>query len=403
MKQEEVVHGADFIVRGNLKREKKSKKRRFEKRADFWRWYVPPKHHCRVHWWVVPVPPKHRWRVDEHLLRQRIPKEAELRAVENAQAAAEAAVIAEWGEAASRGGPFRSFRSLQAAFLCEYGSAIRRELGQDVTLEPADISESVQNKFMGRVTTNGRGMLPTFGYHGTKNSNIPSILSRGLLVPGQKSGISVAHGSSHGVGIYTGLPGAAGLSRVFCDSSNMLICGAVDPDAKPITNVEKSTVAPQVHKNHRWQYSVRRARRGQQAWPCEDRENAVLRVAGAARIFFDDSFVTPLFIAQQRTATSAVPNPGPWAPVPTRAGLPTREEVLFSKAIDPNTNAAGHVWVGRQRTFIEKSGERVWSPPEPSRGWNEIHVKRRAVAKERDRKRAGERKAKSSQALGIAQ
>jgi len=129
----------------------------------------------------------------------------------------------------------------------------------------------------------------------------------------------------------------------------------------------------------------------------------VLRVAGAARIFFDDSFVTPLFVAQQRTATSAVPNPGPWAPVPTRAGLPTREEVLFSEAIAPNTNAAGHVWVGRQRTFIEKSGDRVWSPPEPSRGWNEIHVKRRAVAKEQDQKRAGERKAKASQALGITQ
>jgi len=69
-------------------------------------------------------------------------------------------------------------------------------------------------------------------------------------VPGQKSGISVAHGSAHGVGIYTGMPGAAGLSRGFCDFSNMLICGAVDPDAKPIANVEKAPDAPQVHRNH---------------------------------------------------------------------------------------------------------------------------------------------------------
>jgi len=387
--------------------------------------------------------------VDEHLLRQRIPTEAELKAVENAQAAAEAAVIAEWGEpepeqeeaqpGKSRRRPFRrrrkpesddpfkSFRSLRAAFLREYGSAIRLELGQDVTLEPADVSEKVQNKFMQTVRTNGWGMLPTFGYHGTKNSKIPSILERGLLVPGQASGIGVANGSAHGVGIYTGLPGAAGLSRGFCDSSNMLICGVVDPVAKPVAHVEDKEAqpvnpsaaphAPQVigrvggqggHRNHHRpaQHVVQGApiQPASGGWPCEQRVNAVLRVAGAARIFFDDSYVAPIFVAQQRTGTRAVPFPGALAPVPTRDSFsdwprfqPDASFCFIPLALEGNTNKAGQVWVGRQRILIKESGERVWLPPEPSRGWNEIHVKRRVVAKERDQKRAVQRTAKASQ------
>lgn len=419
LEQEEAVQGADVTVRGRLRRENKG-----EKKARF-RWATPP---------------RHRWRVDEHLLRQRIPTEAELKAVENAKAAAEAAVIAEWGEpepeqeesqlGKSRRRPFRrrrkpesndpfeSFRSLRAAFLREYGSAIRLELGQDVTIEPADVSENVQNKFMQTVRTNGWGMLPTFGYHGTKNSRIPSILERGLLVPGHASGISVANGSAHGVGIYTGLPGAAGLSRGFCDSSNMLICGVVDPAATPVAHVEEeeaeaqldnpsaAQVAPRVirrvggqggHRNHHRPVQhvvqvapMRPASGGWQGWPCENRENSVLRVAGAARIFFDDSYVAPLFVAQQHTATNAVPYPGKWAPVPTRdraAGTP----------LESNTNKAGQVWVGRQRVFIKESGQRVWLPPQPTRGWNEVHVKRRVVARERDQKRAVERTTKASQ------
>ena len=53
--------------------------------------------------------------------------------------------------------------------------------------------------------------VPDYGYHGTKVASIPSILSTGLKVPGQKSGVRVANGSAHGVGIYTGMPG--GLHR----------------------------------------------------------------------------------------------------------------------------------------------------------------------------------------------
>ena len=49
--------------------------------------------------------------------------------------------------------------------------------------------------------------VPDYGYHGTRVQNIPSILSTGLKVPGQQSGVRVANGSAHGVGIYTGMPG----------------------------------------------------------------------------------------------------------------------------------------------------------------------------------------------------
>lgn len=48
---------------------------------------------------------------------------------------------------------------------------------------------------------------PDYGFHGTRAANIPSILSTGLRVPGQESGVRVANGSAHGVGIYTGMPG----------------------------------------------------------------------------------------------------------------------------------------------------------------------------------------------------
>ncbi len=50
-------------------------------------------------------------------------------------------------------------------------------------------------------------VVPDYGYHGTRVANIPSILTTGLKVPGADSGVGVANGSAHGVGIYTGMPG----------------------------------------------------------------------------------------------------------------------------------------------------------------------------------------------------
>lgn len=48
----------------------------------------------KFHRWDTP--PKHRWRVDDGVLRARIPKEEELQAVQRAKMAAKAAVEAEW-------------------------------------------------------------------------------------------------------------------------------------------------------------------------------------------------------------------------------------------------------------------------------------------------------------------
>ena len=43
----------------------------------------------------------------------------------------------------------------------------------------------------------------------------------------------------------------------------------------------------------------------------------------------------------------------------------------------------------------KQTGERVWLPPEAERGWNEMHVKRRFVQKQRDLHREELRKTKA--------
>ena len=58
-------------------------------------------------------------------------------------------------------------------------------------------------------------VAPDYGYHGTRVANIPSILTTGLKVPGADSGVRVANGSAHGVGIYTGMPGEVAFACFF--------------------------------------------------------------------------------------------------------------------------------------------------------------------------------------------
>ena len=71
-------------------------------------------------------------------------------------------------------------------------------------LEPTRSSST--NRPTAPFSAQGTGALD-YGYHGTRQANIPSILGTGLKVPGNESGVRVANGSAHGVGIYTGPPG----------------------------------------------------------------------------------------------------------------------------------------------------------------------------------------------------
>lgn len=352
------------------------------------------------------TPPRHRWRVDEKLLRARIPTEQELTAVTRAQEVARAAVLAEWGDepegqAAASSDEVRrrrrqapdegTFHGMRTAFLAKYKAAILSELQKfepDIEIVPADVSMKVEQKFMAAVGESGE--VPTFGYHGTRQANIPSILERGLLVPSDETGVRVANGAAHGIGIYTGLPGAAGLSRGFCDSDKMIICGVVDPKAEPVNLPEDPDEAgtpsgctgqerprqPFVggHRQSRKHVptapAAALAQTGGLPFPHENRDEGHLKVCGAARIFFEDSYVAPLFVAK-RPGTDLVP-----------------------PASEARLNMLSAEQAGRGQVLIRQTGRTVWRPPEPSRGWNEIRVKRVLVRKERDAERNAARRVK---------
>ena len=66
---------------------------------------------------------------------------------------------------------------------------------------------------------------PMVAFHGTRQGNVPSIVRNGLLVPGGKSGIDIAHGSSLGIGIY--LSPFPEFSFGYCDNGGKVLVCAV--------------------------------------------------------------------------------------------------------------------------------------------------------------------------------
>ena len=68
--------------------------------------------------------------------------------------------------------------------------------------------------------------------HGTHESNLSSIYSQGLLIPGQGgNSVRIANGSVYGVGIYTAYVKDASLSWSYSrgESRPVLVCGVLDP------------------------------------------------------------------------------------------------------------------------------------------------------------------------------
>ena len=63
--------------------------------------------------------------------------------------------------------------------------------------------------------------IPEIVYHGTSEYNLPSIVSKGLLVPGTER-VRVVHGSACGVGIYVGTSPV--ISLCYSSSSKLLVC-----------------------------------------------------------------------------------------------------------------------------------------------------------------------------------
>mmetsp|Transcript_45254 Transcript_45254/g.104975 ORF Transcript_45254/g.104975 Transcript_45254/m.104975 type:complete len:514 (-) Transcript_45254:205-1746(-) len=89
-----------------------------------------------------------------------------------------------------------------------------------VEIVPVPLSKDAQSRFMSAVEVAGPRAL-RMTYHGTNNKNLVSISEKGLLVPGSSSGVGVAHGQSHGQGVYTARLGQVGaaLALSFCQSS----------------------------------------------------------------------------------------------------------------------------------------------------------------------------------------
>ncbi|CAE7563020.1 unnamed protein product [Symbiodinium natans] len=116
------------------------------------------------------------------------------------------------------------FEKFRECFLQLHHKAIMNslacEFGSGVELRPTPLARDVQDRFMFAIDS--ARIKPAF--HGTDTKNYPSIFSRGLLIPGMKNEIPVAHGSAHGLGIYTANVDACWLSRGFCTADSMLVC-----------------------------------------------------------------------------------------------------------------------------------------------------------------------------------
>ena len=330
-------------------------------------------------WQRWATPPRTRWRVDEAILRRRIPGEAEIKVKERAVAEAEAAAREEWGDEPDKpckpqdSRPSR-FETMRGQFLEQYGPSLQQELGRGYRFVPADVAPAVQEKFLQECDRHG---APDYGYHGTRAVNIPSILSQGLRVPSAASGVRVANGSAHGVGIYTGMPGNVWLSRGFADTKDMLICGVVDPDAepRPAPAAADATAAPPRrvggHKNHH--KPVVSAPANLVPKPAYQifthRESDGIKVVGGARVIFKEERVAPLFVAQ-----------------------PVESSHTFTRAATDNKAASrgGH----KGQVYIPQTGEVVWDCWEEHRDWNARRVKRILVTKERQQQRAAARQEK---------
>jgi len=234
---------------------------------------------------------------------------------------------------------------------------IRNDLGRDTVLDPVYPDPHVQRQFLDSCSSFDHHMSIT--YHGTKACNISSIQRRGLLVPGH-GGVKVANGSAHGVGIYTAQIGSSSLSRGFCDSDKLFVCGVCDtslpfdPDNEPfapsMTHVQ--TVFPK-------RYLFQGRMFGRYTLTQESDE---VRHVGQAVVVFNEKCVVPLFIATVKPSPS--------------------QEQTFHREDAEEAWVAGPQQIGRRRLIVPendgglikfgsigngRSGRTVWLPPMPKK------------------------------------
>eukprot|EP00405_Crypthecodinium_cohnii_P026256 CAMPEP_0206490836 /NCGR_PEP_ID=MMETSP0324_2-20121206/44441_1 /ASSEMBLY_ACC=CAM_ASM_000836 /TAXON_ID=2866 /ORGANISM="Crypthecodinium cohnii, Strain Seligo" /LENGTH=770 /DNA_ID=CAMNT_0053971519 /DNA_START=217 /DNA_END=2526 /DNA_ORIENTATION=+ len=331
------------------------------------------------------TPPRTRWRTNKHLLTARIPTQAEVDAVQIAKQRALEAEAAAFGELPEKKDQLTTMDGVRQAFLEEHGTELFKDLGHHVTLRPAPTSQAVEQKFVRAVKVSGS--VPAAGYHGTAKQNFNSIFDKGLLVPGKdNNGVEVANGSAHGVGIYTAKPGAARLSRSFCDSQDLLVCGIVTKQVDP-EKVEQGKKPKMVngHREHRKPDPLAAAQAPTIMGRFKVRRNdRFIREVGDARIIFREDHVAPLFIAE---GAGNVKHPGP---------NPN------AKTIEVNWNKSGlETRGGKRQEVVMESGERIWVVPAGKdaevRDWNAMRVRRMWKDKDLMKSRTKQRAEKASE------
>lgn len=203
------------------------------------------------------------------------------------------------------------FEHFRKRFLEEHGlnfcSHLRSSFGGPLFLKPTPLAEGVQEKFLTATEELEGKLIPT--YHGTSEHNFPSIFQRGLLVPYQaNNGIRVAHGSAHGVGIYTATVESPQLSLGFIRgaassrSRQLLVCGVLD-DA--VGGGEAKSFGALTVKA----------------------ESDAIRHVGNAVVIFDSRRVAPLFVA----STSTLPVSKPQVRQPPRRHVGPRTRLRKSR------------------------------------------------------------------------
>jgi len=282
-----------------------------------------------------------------------------------------------------------SFEEVQQAFLRQHGESIRREM-PGVRLVPTQVGHHVSQKFMNSIVRKQAEILPA--YHGTKASNFSQIQSKGLLVPGH-GGVTVANGSVHGVGIYTATLGNSWLSKPFCDSDEMFVCGVVDEKDSPGEPKDDSQVkmavkaisgqsGPSFHRTSHKPVTSVAVQNKTLGNHTVHRETAHVRHVGAAMVVFDESKVAPLFVAKGigKPGSSSAQPPALWS----------------SGNSNDQTGACigGGSWVGTDQVVI--GDERFWIPPEDWRDEDDKQLRRRWTAKARHIDRRSRRDMKLS-------
>lgn len=342
-----------------------------------------------------------------HAMKQRIPSPAELNALRDTQRR----LMELMGDPSGPGqdqrdadkildgkGP-HSFQELQDVFISKYGPKIREEL-PGVCLQRANVSREVQDRFLSNYEGDSRTIHAA--YHGTAVQNIEPILSKGLRVPG-RGGVTVKHGSAHGVGIYTATLGSAWLSRSFCDSDQLLVCAVADDTSAADSNSVPATIVSakatgtrssgaRFHRTHHRPVVpfVLAQRAGAPKMlgnlPVH-KESKVVRHVGAAMVVFDEARVTPLFVAKcaDTPATRSLRSPD------------YSRSLLWPSAADTNVLHRGVLLGGGVRTGTHQARvgkERLWLPPEKLDNRLATHLRRRREAKHSDVDRRARRDAK---------